>query len=114
MNGNRKIIKKKAGIIVLNCLMLLGFAAFSSFGQEREVDLKNKKITLNLENKSLNVVFCYLIQQYDVPIGLEGSTLDNNHIDYLFQTQPLLSWQIDNILTLPEIKRSRTFSINVN
>ena len=113
MKEKRKVMKKKAGIIVINCLILLLVANSFSFGQEKTIELKDKKITLNLENKSLDVIFCYLIQQYDVPIGLEGSTLDNDHEDYLFQTQPLSSRQIDYIITGSGIKRDRTFSINV-
>src|SRR6185369_3179742 len=78
---------KKTQIILLISLIIFCVEISSSSGQETTAeDIKDKKITLNLENKSLESVFIYLNLIYDVPIGLECSTLDNDHIDYVFRT----------------------------
>jgi hypothetical protein len=58
----------------------------SVFGQEKEVELKNKRITIQMDKKPLFDVFIQLIYKYDVAIGFEQSTLDSDHNDYFFQT----------------------------
>jgi hypothetical protein len=78
----RKTMDKK--IILLALLICLCFSG--SFGQDNSVDLKAKKITLKLKDKPLWLVFQHLMVKYDVPIGLEGSTLDNGNADYAFNT----------------------------
>lgn len=77
-------MKKKTFIIVLNLLIVLGIGISDTFAQENSPDLKDKKITLKLKNKPLSLVFSYLMVKYDVPIGMEGSTLDNDNADYVF------------------------------
>jgi hypothetical protein len=59
---------------------------FSVFGQEKETDLKDKRITIKMEQQPLGVVFKYLMENYDIPIGFEESILDRDHSDYDFHT----------------------------
>lgn len=79
-------MRKKQIVVAFNCLIILLASAFFAFGQEKAVALKDKRITLQLEKQPLGVVFRYLTNIYDVPIGLEQSTLDRDHNDYFFET----------------------------
>lgn len=55
-------------------------------GQEREPDLRDLRITIKMENQPLGAIFRYLMENYDIPIGFEQSTLDRNHSDYRLDT----------------------------
>lgn len=77
---------KKLAIVILNCTMIFMAGTFCAFGQEKEVDLKAKRITVKMEKQPLWIVFKYLIENYDIAIGLEQSTLDGEHNDYAFET----------------------------
>jgi len=77
-------MKKKPLIIILNLLVILGIGTSDVFAQENSTDLKDKKITLKLKDKPLSFVFRDLMIKYDVPIGMEGSNLDNDNADYAF------------------------------
>lgn len=79
-------MKRKTLIIVLNLLIVLGIGMSNGFAQENSNDLKDKKITLKLKDKPLSTVFLHLMVKYDVPIGMEGSTLENENADYVFNT----------------------------
>ena len=57
-----------------------------SIGQENSSDLKNKRITIKMENAPFGDVLDYLINQYDVAIGFEESALDTDHNDFDFDT----------------------------
>lgn len=74
----------KPKIILLFLLTCLCFSF--SFAQENSTNLKDKKITLKLKDKPLSIVFLHLMVKYDVPIGMEGSTLENENADYVFNT----------------------------
>ena len=79
-------MRGKRIIVILNCLIILLASTFFAFGQEKAVGLKDKRITLQLEKQPLGVVFRYLTNIYDVPVGFEESILDRNHNDYFFET----------------------------
>lgn len=57
-----------------------------AFGQQEEVNLVDKKITIKIEKKPLGEVFKYLMKNYDILIGFEGSNSDMGHPDYAFET----------------------------
>jgi hypothetical protein len=52
--------------------------------QERQLDLKNRRITIKMETQPLGNVFKYLMENYDIPIGFEESTLDRGRPDFKF------------------------------
>jgi hypothetical protein len=74
-------------LLTLN-IVLFGFG-INVLSQEKEVTLKDKKITINRENESLGTIFRDLIELYDVPIGFEESIFDRGNEDYLFETNIL-------------------------
>ena len=82
----------KHKIIILLLLTCLCFSF--SFAQDNSTDLKDKKITLKLKDARLSIVFLHLMVKYDVPIGMEGSTLDNDNADYMFN--PNLPYVVPN------------------
>lgn len=65
--------------------VFLAVTANQTWGQEKEISLKDKRVSIHRENASLGTVFRDLIERYDVPIGFEESTLDAQHSDYLFE-----------------------------
>lgn len=79
-------MNKKKAVIILYCIMIYLVGTFSVFGQEKQIDLKDKRITIKMEKQPLGLVFRYLMENYDIPIGFEESILDRNHIDYDFET----------------------------
>ncbi|MEZ5424681.1 MAG: hypothetical protein R2747_00325 [Pyrinomonadaceae bacterium] len=87
------MVEKKLIIIILNCIIIFLAGSFCAFGQENELDLKGKRITIKVIKQPLSVVFKYLIENYDVPIGFEKSTLDRQHNDYVFETN--LLYEVD-------------------
>jgi hypothetical protein len=54
-------------------------------GQEK-VHLREKRITIQMSQKSLYTIFNKLINKYDIAIGLEESALDRDYRDYYFET----------------------------
>ena len=79
-------MNKKTAVIILCCIMTYLVGTFSVSGQEKEIDLKDKRITIKMEKQPLGLVFRYLMENYEIPIGFEESILDRNHIDYDFDT----------------------------
>ncbi len=51
-----------------------------------DAELKDLRVSIIVENKSLWEVFERIIYDYDVVIGLEESSSDRDHNDYFFQT----------------------------
>jgi hypothetical protein len=78
-------MRKKLAIVILNCAIIFA-GAFYAFGQEKVSELKDKRVTIKMDNKSLGEILYHLIVNYDIAIGLEESTLDSEHTDYLFKT----------------------------
>lgn len=76
--------KKLIGVILGCSIIFLG--TFFAFGQERDSDIKNKKVTIKADKQPLGLVFRYLMENYDVPIGFEQSILDRNHNEYDFES----------------------------
>ena len=79
-------MKKKLAIVLLNCIIVLFTATFSTFGQQNEVGLKANRITIKMEKQPLGLVFRYLMENYDIPIGFEWSLSDKDHNEYNFET----------------------------
>lgn len=67
-------------VLVGNLLIL------STFGQEKRGSLEDQIITIQMDKQPLGVVFRYLMETYNIPIGFEQSILDRNHSDYSFLT----------------------------
>jgi len=76
----------RRAIVGFCCLIIYLFATPFAFGQGARTALKDKQITIKMENQPLGVVFRYLMENYDIPIGFEQSVLDRGHSDYAFQT----------------------------
>jgi hypothetical protein len=55
-------------------------------GQEKNNELKDRRITIQMVDKPLVTVFARLIYKYDVAIGFEESMLDRDHDHYVFET----------------------------
>jgi hypothetical protein len=75
-------MKRKLNFLVL----IICFCSSISFGQEKERDLKDQRITIKMDKQPLGVVFRELMVKYDVPIGFEESALDRDHNDFNFET----------------------------
>lgn len=71
---------------LIGCVVIMAVMSPGVLGQEGKVALKDKRITIQMTQKSLYTVFWRLIQKYDVAIGLEESSLDKDHWNYLFET----------------------------
>lgn len=83
------MIREKLTIVILNCTIIFLAGAFCAFGHGQETELKGKKITIHMDKQPLRVIFKHLIENYDVAIGFEQSTLDREHNDYDFETNVL-------------------------
>lgn len=79
-------MNKRAVIVVLHGVIIFLAGTASVLGQEKEVDLKDTRITIKAERQPLGVVFKYLMENYGIPIGFEESTLDRGRSDYDFHT----------------------------
>jgi hypothetical protein len=66
-------------------IILALFLSVPSLCQEKEVELKDKRVSVRIEKQHLALVFRYLMENYDVPIGFEESVLDRDHQDYRFE-----------------------------
>ncbi|HKQ51447.1 MAG TPA: hypothetical protein VJT74_03705 [Pyrinomonadaceae bacterium] len=81
-------MSKKTAMALLQCLVIYLVGTCSVCGQE-------KKITIKMESRPIGVVFKYLMEKYDIPIGFEESTLDRASPDFEFYA---------NLPTGPKIK----------
>ena len=75
-------MSKKRAVLTFYWIVISLAGTFSAFGQE--TDLKDKRITIKMEQQPLGVVFKYLMENYDIPIGFEESTLDRGRPDFKF------------------------------
>lgn len=73
-------------VIFLSIAVLLTIGSLPISGQEKPDTLRERRITIQLNNRPIRDVFTRLMYFYDVPIGFEESTLDADHEDYFFQT----------------------------
>lgn len=99
--------RSKSAFIFLKSVIVLLVLCFCAFGQEKAVDLKDRRITIHQQKAPLGDIFNELIDKYDVAIGFEDSTLDNDHTDYYFWTAK--PYKLEEI-TYPNGK----YSINLN
>jgi len=72
--------------LLVGCLFVVATGLIGVCGQERQVSLKDKRISIQMDKKPLFDVFMRLIYEYDVAIGFEQSVLDSEHNDYHFET----------------------------
>lgn len=74
--------------IAILCVLLLiacdGVSAQTVAASES--DVRQTRISLSLKRAKLCEVFGHLLQFHGIRIGLEGSTLDNDHVDWTFNT----------------------------
>lgn len=75
---------QKIRSFLIGCVAVLAIGSLSVQGQEKKTELKDKRITIQMTQKSLYTVFNRLIIKYDIAIGLEESILDRDHRDYYF------------------------------
>lgn len=71
-------------LMLFTSIMLLG--VLSVLGQESTVSINEKPITVQMKKQPLGLIFRYLIENYDIPIGFEESLLDRDHNEYNFET----------------------------
>lgn len=105
-------MSKKTTIITLCCIMIYLTGIVSVFGQNKEVDLKDKRITLKTEKIHFGTVLGYLREVYDIPIGFEQSILDRDTTESRFSANsPGISYypleNVDGILKIPANSRSK-------
>ncbi len=79
------MFKKKASLFV-GFLVILYVNSLVVSGQTKEVELKDKRITIQMTRKPLYTVFVRLFNKYDIAIGFEESILDRDHRHYAFET----------------------------
>ncbi|MBS1798009.1 MAG: hypothetical protein JSS81_29585 [Acidobacteria bacterium] len=79
-------MKIKTAILTFLGFLILLTAVVSAFGQEKEVRLEDRRITIRMEKQPLGLIFRYLMEKYDIPIGFEESALDKYHSEYFFDT----------------------------
>jgi hypothetical protein len=84
----KEMLEIRKSILVV-CGFILAIGLQSALGQDTELALRDKRITIHMTQKPLYTVFWRLIQKYDVPIGLEESSLDTDHEHYDFATNVL-------------------------
>jgi hypothetical protein len=77
-------MNKKTVVIALCCVMIYLTGMDSICGQNKEVNLKDKRITLKTEKIPFGRVLGYLMEFYDVPIGFVESILDRNTAEFRF------------------------------
>ena len=77
---------RKIRSLLIGCAVVLTISSLNAFGQEKKVVLKDKRINIQMTQKSLYTVFNRLINKYDIAIGFEESALDRDHRDYYFET----------------------------
>jgi hypothetical protein len=77
---------KKQIIIFISFVLILATGILNVRGQEKRIELKDKRITIQMTKKPLFDVFMQLIYEYDVAIGFEESILDRDHNYYHFET----------------------------
>lgn len=76
-------MKRVLPIVTVICV--IGIGILNVAGQQKTVDLMDRKVTLHMTNKPLFDVLKRLIYDYDVAIGFEESLLDKGHNDYHFE-----------------------------
>jgi hypothetical protein len=76
----QKILK-----IISPIIILLAVNTFM-YSQNLSADLKNKRITIDMENKALGYILHHLIVKYDIPIGFERSEADSGNREFDFTT----------------------------
>jgi hypothetical protein len=77
------LISKIRPVIIILTLIL---GASPLFGQGTELDIKNKRVTVQQENRPLWAAFSHSMNTYDIAIGFEESALDRGHNNYFFET----------------------------
>lgn len=80
------MMKKDVAVSILWWTMIFFAGVLFTFGQEKETDLRDKRITIKVDKQPLGKVFELLIVNYDIPIGFEESTFDRDHNDFEFET----------------------------
>lgn len=78
-------MRKQMGIL-WTVVLVLSTGILTVHGQEKNEEIKEKRVTVQMTRKPLFDVFMRLIYDYDVAIGFEESSLDRNHNDYHFET----------------------------
>jgi hypothetical protein len=80
----------KGTYILMKCLfhstLLILILAAPGICQEKQIPLKDKRITITMEAQPLGEVFRHLMRHYDIPIGFEESVLDREWPDFEFET----------------------------
>jgi hypothetical protein len=71
--------------IISTIIIVLAVNTFM-YSQKLSADLKDKRITIDMENKALGYIFHHLIVKCDVPIGFERSEADSGNSEFDFTT----------------------------
>ncbi len=78
-------MNRRRDLAAIALLVFLMLGAVSVPGQEPGVRLADKRISISMVDKPIFTVFTRLMYRYDVLIGFEESTLDQDHNFYEFE-----------------------------
>lgn len=81
-------MNKKRAVTILCCITTYLAGTISVCGQDNEIELKDKRVTVRTEKLPVGMVLGYMMSTYGVPIGFEQSALDGNNSDYRFSATP--------------------------
>lgn len=82
----KRTLMKIAPVLSRILVILLIGGGLASFSIGQETPLKDRRLSISMQNQPVGIVFRYLIGNYDIPIGFEESSLDTEHGDYNFET----------------------------
>jgi hypothetical protein len=97
---------KRLLVLFASALIVLTSGLIEIDAQHKKHDLTEKRITIQITNKPVYDVFVKLMNEYDIPIGFEESTLDREHDDYFFQTLMPPQDRKDDFADEPQTKSS--------
>lgn len=108
----------KTTTCLLCCIAICFIGTVSINGQNTDVDLGGKRVTIRVEKVHLGTVLGYLREVHDVPIGFEESTLDRKNTESRFSANsPGISYYSvvddDGVLKIAPNTRSESPSLPI-
>lgn len=79
------MFRKKTPLFI-GFMVVLSVGSLGVFGQKKESEIKDRRVTIQMTQKPLYTIFVRLLNKYDIAIGFEESILDRGHQHYVFET----------------------------